>query len=219
MNDLLTTIGIATVTNASVLALFIWVFKAVFEKALDNRTKLYERELELRHKKSFHQFSKVFDEQATTLREVYSQLVSLNDQAAHLAFHHNLYEQNPALLELYRIPEAGNPKAWERFLAESLSEKPENLQAENLSKEASRVLGEFRKKRIYLPVATANEVERLMSLFLFIGSQFRSVNYRDPHDLQPVVAPEVIEVWKRALTASQSLFPQLEEQFRAHLGA
>lgn len=57
-----------------------------------------------------------------------------------------------------------------------------------------------------------------MSLFLLIGSEFRSVNYRDPHDLQPVVAPEVIEVWKRALAASQSLFPQLEEQFRAHLG-
>jgi hypothetical protein len=56
-----------------------------------------------------------------------------------------------------------------------------------------------------------------MNLFLLIGSQFHNVNYRDPHTLRQVVAPEVIDLWKRAVSASQALFPQLEEQFRRHL--
>lgn len=217
MNDLLATIAIAGITNASVLALFIWVFKVSFEKALDKRAKLYEREIDLAHKKAFHQFSKVYDEQAATLRDVYAQLVSLNDLAAHLAYHHQLLDQYPQLLERYRLPESGDARAWDRFLRASLSEKPENLKADALWKEASRVLSGFRSKRIYLPAATAGEVERLLNLFLYVGSEFQNVSYRDPKDLQPVVAPEVLEAWQKALGASQALFPMLEEQFRTHL--
>jgi hypothetical protein len=56
-----------------------------------------------------------------------------------------------------------------------------------------------------------------MNLFLLIGSQFHNVNYGDPHTLKQVVATEAIDLWKRSVTASQSLFPQLEEQFRRHL--
>ncbi len=218
MTDLLATIVVAVVTNGTVLALFLWVFKVVFEKVLDKRAKLYERELELQHKKAFHQFSKVFDEQAEALRDIYSQLVGLNDQAAYLAFHYRFYEQHPELLERYRIPHAGDSHAWERYLKATLSEKPEERKADELSNAASRALSEFRPRRIYLPAATANEVERLISLFLFVGSEFRNVSYRDPHDLQQIVAPEVIDTWKQALAVSQALFPQLEEQFRRHLG-
>ena len=63
--DLLSTIVVAVVTNGSVLALFLWVFKVSFKKALDRRIKLSEKELELQHKKNFHQFSKLYDEQAS----------------------------------------------------------------------------------------------------------------------------------------------------------
>jgi hypothetical protein len=49
--ELLQTIIVAVLTNGSVLALFLWVFKVVFEKALDKRAKLFEVELELQHRK------------------------------------------------------------------------------------------------------------------------------------------------------------------------
>lgn len=216
--EVLQTITIAVLTNGAVLALFIWVFKAAFEKALDKRATLYEKELELQHKKSFHRFSKVFDEQAATLRDIYAQLVELNDRAAELAFHYQLYEEHPELLEQYRIPETGGAAEWDRYLKNTLSEKPENVRADEFAKAASLALKQFRPRRIYLSPATANEAERLMNLFLFVGSEFRNVNYRDPHTLEQVIAPEVIHAWKRALLASQALFPQLEKQFRQHLG-
>ena len=218
--ELLETIGIAVVTNGSVLALFIWVFKIAFEKSLDKRAKLYERELELQHKKSFHQFSKVYDEQAATLADVYAQLTGLNDQAAYLAYHYQLFEQHPELLERYRTPETGGAAEWDRYLKSALSIKPEDVRAEELVKAASEALiRRFRTRRIYLPGRTANNVERLMQLFLFVGSEFPNVSYRDPRTLKQVIAPEVIEAWKQALSASQALFPELEDQFRQHLGA
>ena len=217
-SELLQTIIVAVVTNGSVLALFVWVFKIAFEKALDKRAKLYERELELQHKKSFHQFSKVYDEQAATLSDVYAQLVALDGQAAHLAYHYRLFEQNPELLEQYRVPTTGYPMAWERYFKHVLSAKPEDARAEELVTAASDSLRRFRQRRIYLSRATANDVERLMSLFLFIGSEFRNVSYRDPHTLEQVIAPHVIELWKQALSVRQALLPQLEEQFRQHLG-
>lgn len=74
MTELLITIVVAVVSNGAVLALFIWVFKVAFEKALDKRAKLYELELDLQHKKTFHQFSKIYDEQAAALRDIYAQL-------------------------------------------------------------------------------------------------------------------------------------------------
>ena len=215
--ELLQTIAIAVITNGSVLALFIWVFKVVFEKALDKRAKLFELELSLQHKKSFHQFSKTYDEQAATLRDIYAQLVGLNDQAAYLAFHLHFYEQHPELLEAYRVPSTGGAKEWERYLKTSLAAKTEDTKAGELATAASVALKAFRPRRIYLPPETANEVERLMNLFAFVGAHFHSVNYRDPHTLEQVIAPEVIETWKRAITASQALFPQLEQQFREHL--
>lgn len=215
--ELLQTIIVAVLTNGSVLALFLWVFKVVFEKALDKRAKLFELELELQHKKAFHQFSKVYDEQAAALRDIYAELVGLEAQAAYLAYHYRLYEQNPELLERYRTPETGGAAEWDRYLKNTLSEKPEEVKAEGLAKAASRALQEFRPRRIYLPSQTANEVERLMNLFLLIGSEFHNVNYRDPRTLKQVVASEVIDLWKRSVSASQALFPQLEEQFRRHL--
>lgn len=218
-SELLQTIMVAVVTNGTVLGIFVWVFKVAFEKALDKRAKLYERELELQHKKTFHQFSKVYDEQANTLRDVYAQLVELNDKAAYLAYHYHFHEQHPELLERFRLPQGGSAMEWDRYLRNSLAAKPEEAKAEGLSQAASDALKAFRVRRIYLPAATANEVERLMSLFMFVGSQFSNVSYRDPETLQQPIAPEVIDTWRKVVTASQVLFPQLEEQFRQHLGS
>lgn len=217
-SELLQTIMVAVVTNSSVLGIFLWVFKVAFEKALDKRAKLYERELELQHRKTFYQFSKVYDEQAVTLRDVYAQLVELNEKAAYLAYHYQLHEQHPELLERFRLPQSGSATEWDRYLRSSLATKPEDVKAEELSRAASEALKVFRLRRIYLPAATASEVERLMSLFMFIGSEFTNISYRDPETLQQPIAPEVIETWKKVVTASQALFPQLEEQFRQHLG-
>ena len=216
--DILQTIAVAVITNGSLLALFIWVFKASFEKALDKRAKLYEKEIELSHKKTFHQFSKVYDEQAATLRDIYGQLVNLNDKAAYLAYHYHLYEQHPELLEAYKLPETGGVAEWDRYLKSTLAQKPEEAKADQLSKAAFAARKAFRPRRIYLPPATANEVERLMDLFQFVGAQFHNVNYRDPKTMEQLIAPEVIETWKNVVAASQVLFPQLENQFREHLG-
>ncbi|MEO6708730.1 MAG: hypothetical protein ABIP42_04085, partial [Planctomycetota bacterium] len=72
--------------------------------------------------------------------------------------------------------------------------------------------------RIYLPPATADEIERLMSLLMYVGSAFPDVNYRDPDTLKQVVSPRVIDAWTQAISASKALFPQLEAEFRKHLG-
>ncbi|GAB3473686.1 hypothetical protein [Polaromonas eurypsychrophila] len=135
-----------------------------------------------------------------------------------MALHYQLVDRRPQLLERYRTPETGDARAWERFLSASLAEKSDNIKADALSKEASQVLTDFRRKRIYLSSGTAGEVERLMNLFLYVGSEFRNISYRNPDNLRQVVEPEVIEVRKRALEASQNLFPVLESQFRRHLG-
>lgn len=217
MTELLITIVVAVVSNGAVLALFIWVFKVAFEKALDKRAKLYELELDLQHKKTFHQFSKIYDEQAAALRDIYAQLSSLYSQAAHLGFHYNFYNEHPELLEKYRVPKTGEAAAWDRYYKATLSKKPEELRANALAEAASSALAEFRPMRIYLSAATANEIERLLNLLLYVGSSFSNINYRDPHTLKPVVAQEVVDTWVRALAACQTLFPQLEDQFRALL--
>lgn len=217
MTELLTTIVVAVVTNGTVLALFIWVFKVAFEKALDRRVKLYEREIELQHKKTFHQFSKIYDEQAAALRDIYAALSSLYNQAAHLGFHYHFYNEHPELLEKYRVPGTGGTATWDRYYKATLSEKPEELRASTLIEAASSALSEFRPKRIYFSAATADEIERLLDLLLYVGSSFSNINYRDPHTLQPVVAPEVVDTWVGVLTACQTLFPQLEDQFRTLL--
>ena len=216
-SELLQTIVVSVITNGTVLALFIWVFKTAFDKALDKRAKLYERELELQHKKSFHQFSKIYDEQAAAIREIYKQLVALNDAAASIAYHYNLYEQHPELLERHRMPQNGGSAEWNRYLKNVVSDQPEELDAQELAKAAARALKEFRPNRIYLPPATADEVERLLKLFIFVGSRFKDVNSRDPKTLEQIIAPQVIDTWKGVLSASQQLFPQLESQFREHL--
>jgi len=214
MTALLTTIVVAVISNGTVLALFIWVFKVAFEKALDKHVKLSERKLELQHKKTFHKFSKIYDEQAAALRDTYAVLCSLYSQAAHLGFHHHFYNDHPELLEKYRVPQTGDATAWTRYQEATLSEKPEEVMASSLTHAASRALAEFRPKRIYLSAATADEIERLLNLLLYVGSSFSNINYRDIHTLQPVVAQEVVDTWVRALTACQTLFPRLEDQFR-----
>ncbi|MBX9630524.1 MAG: hypothetical protein K2X67_08385 [Burkholderiales bacterium] len=215
--ELLQTIAVAVITNGAVLCLFIWVFKILFEQALDKRAKLYEKELDLQHRKHFHQFSKLYDEQATALRDAYSTLVRLNEQASRLAFHYNFYEQHPQLLERYRLPQSGGALEWGRFLKSTLAEKPEGKQAQHLAGAAVEALQEFRPRRIFFDAETANEVERLINLFAYVGSEFENVSYRDPKTLEQIIAPEVIETWKKVVTASQVLFPQLEQQFRAYL--
>lgn len=217
MTDLLTTIVVAVISNGAVLALFIWVFKVAFEKTLDKHVKIYERELELQHKKTFHQFSKIYDEQAEALRDIYTVLSSLYSQAAHLGFHYSFYNEHPELLEKYRVPRTGAAAAWDRYYKATLSEKPEEIRASALAEAASSALSEFRPKRIYLSAATADEIERLLNLLLYIGSSFSNINSRDPHTLQPVVAQEVVDTWARVLAACQTLFQQLEDQFRALL--
>lgn len=217
--DLLQTILIAVLTNGAVLAMFLWVFKVAFEKALDRSVKLSEKELELQHKKNFHRFSKLYDEQATVLRTTYAALIRLNEEASFLAYHYHFFEEHLELLEQYRLPKTGGSAVWDQFLKNALAIAPEDRRAEALTKEASQALRDFRPNRIYLEPAMADEVERLMNLFLYVGSEFGNVNYRDPDTMEQIIAPEVIETWKQASAASRALFPQLEESFRHHLVA
>jgi len=75
MVEVLKTISIAVITNGAVLGLFIWVFKKLFESSLNKRTELFKREIELINQKNFYQFSKLYDEQAQTVKNVYAELV------------------------------------------------------------------------------------------------------------------------------------------------
>ena len=217
--ELLQTIAVAVITNGAVLALFIWVFQKVFERSLDHRAKVFEKEMDLRHKQTFHQFSKTYDQQAEALSQTYEKLIELNDSVAYLVFHNSFCAANPELQKQYRRPEDGNPKAWERYLQQNLTSRPEEEKASELAKSASEALKTFRKKRIYFPEETAQEVERLLGLFTFLGSQFQNVNLKNPESTVDIVAPDMIESWNRAVSACEALMPKLENLFREHLGS
>ena len=218
MNDLITTIGVSILTNGALLALFIWVFKKLFETSLTHRTKAFQAEIDLINKKNFHQYSKIFDTQAETIGQVYSDLVELSDQAAYLAYHFRLQEEHPELYEDHLIPKDGDPVKWERYQKALFTEKREDIKAKELSEHASASLREFRAKRIYFKAEIANEIERYINLVLYVASQFTNVTYRDNENFKPVVAEEVIKQWMQAISVSHNLFPVLEETFREHLG-
>ncbi len=218
MVEVLKTISISVITNSAVLGLFVWVFKKLFESSLNKRTELFKREIELINQKNFYQFSKLYDEQAQTVKNVYAELVHMSDQVGYLVFHYNLLENHPELFEQYRIPKDGNSVKWDRYLKATLSEKKEDVKAQELFGQISRALSEFRKSRIYFSKEIADEIERLMNLVLFIASEFKNVTYRDPEKFEPVVAEEVIETWSNAVQVIQELFPVLEESFRKHIG-
>ena len=218
MEELAKTIGIAVITNATVLGLFIWVFKKLFEASLTQRTKAFQAEIELLNKKNFHQYSKLYDEQAQNIGIVYSDLVKMADQASYLAYHYNLLEKHPELLEQYLIPKDGDPIKWDRYHNAVLTEKHEDIKAKELSEHASISLRQFREKRIYFKKEVAKKIEHYINLILYVASQFSNVTYRDPDEFNPVVASEVIDTWVKAVNISNSLFPALEETFRVHLG-
>lgn len=217
MNDEIYTIAIPVLTNGTVLALFVWILKFSFQKALDKSAELYARELDLMHKKDFLKYSKIYDEQAVTLSDTYKILVMLYEHASHLAFQYKFYEENPQFLEKYRVPKTGDAKAWQRYHEATLSHKPADARANTLEHSAAVALAEFKPKRIYFDVELADEVERLLNLLLFVGSSFPNINVRDPETLEPAVSEEVIEVWKKVVTACHGLFPQMENEFRRHL--
>jgi len=216
--DLFHTIIVAVITNGSVLALFVWVFQKSFERALDHRAKIFEKEMDLRHKQVFYQFSKTYDYQSEALSQTYEMLIELNDAVAYLIFHNSFFADNPEFTRKYPKPEDGDPAAWERYLQQNLSSRPEEVKAEEIVKFASEAQEAFRKRRIYFPEETAQEVERLLCLFTFLGSQFQNVNMKNPESTVDVIAPEVFESWNQAVRACEVLVPKLEAMFRKHLG-
>lgn len=218
MADLLTTIGVAIVTNGAVLGLFVFVFKKLFEASLNKRTEVFKSEIELINKKNYYQFSKLFDEQAQNVKQVYSDLVYMSYQTGYLLFHYNLLEEHPELFEQYIRPKDSDPIKWRNYYKVALSEKQEDIKAQELKEFASKALDNFRRKRIFFHKNIANEIERYIDLILFISSQFKNVTYRDPEDFQPVVNEEVIKTWIKAVNASHQIFPVLEGTFRSYLG-
>lgn len=218
MSDILKTIGISIITNGAVLALFIWVFKKLFDASLKERTELFIRQIELANKKDYHQFSKLYDEQAQVIKGTYTGLVHMMDQVAYLGYRYNLLETHPELFEQYKVPKDGDAIKWQSYLKATLSEKMEDIKAKELTKYALKVLNEFKSNKIYFSRNVANEIERLMNLIVFIASEFQNVTYRDEHDFKPVIADEVIKAWIRSVQATNELFPALEKLFRDHLG-
>jgi hypothetical protein len=95
MNDVLITIAISIITNGTLLGLFIWVFKRLFDNALTKRAEMFKKELELINKKNFYQFSKLYDEQAQVINEVYADLVDMLDKVQYLVYRYKLLEEHP----------------------------------------------------------------------------------------------------------------------------
>ena len=218
MIDILRTISISVITNGAVLALFVWVFKKLFETSLKKHSELYLKEIELANKKNYYKFSKLHDEQAEAINNVYGELVYMSDQVAYLAYHYNLLETHPEFFNQYLLPKNGDPLKWKQYFEAILSQQAEDIKAKELTSYVSTALNKFKKKRIYFSRDVAGEIERLMNLILFIGSEFQNVTYRDERDFKPVVANEVIATWVNAVEASNKLFPILEKSFRGHLG-
>jgi hypothetical protein len=217
MNDVLITIAISIITNGTLLGLFIWVFKRLFDNALTKRAEMLKKELELINKKNFYQYSKFYDEQAQAIKDVYADLVDMVGQVDYIAYRVKLIEEHPDLFEHYLMPKNGDPLKWERYY-ESCTPTNEEVKSKELSKIASEAIKEFRKKRIYFAKHTADEIDRLIFSIWFIADNFKNVSFRDPYNFKPVVNQELIEIWHNAVILVVKLFPELEESFRKHIG-
>ena len=218
MNDILLTISISVITNGTLLGLFIWVFKRLFESALTKRTELFKQELELINKKNFYQYSKLYDEQAQVVKEVYADLIDLSGKANYLVHHYKLIEKHPELYEHRLIPKDGDPIKWDLYWKSLLKKKDEEIKVREIYGQAAKAHGEFKKKRIYFQKDMADEIERLIYLIWFISHFFEDVSCRDPYKFEPVVADEIIGTWLKAVKVAEELLPLLEEYFRKHIG-
>jgi hypothetical protein len=217
MGEVLTTIAVTGAANATLIALLLFVGKTVFDKALETRVKLHEKELELQHKKAYLQFSRLHEEQAQILRELYEDLVVLGEKAALLALQYELDEAHPELVAPPRVPVDKDPLAWKRFLRDTLSMHEEHEEAKQLHSVAMDAIRRFRCKRIYLPPELADQVDRLLSLYIFIGSTFKDIRSRDAETLERLVSPEIVALWERSVKTTSGLLPDLEARFRDHL--
>lgn len=214
MSPVIASVLTAVVSNGVALAVIAYLCRKMFEAALDRRAKLYERELDLLHRKQFHQFSRVYDEQATVIKETYASLVSLYQRVLYLAFKHNMYKEHPEFLDRYRKPEADSPFAWERYLRSLVEPSPEDEMAQELQDEASAALKDFQPRRIYFQPDLAAQIDIALQLILHVASSFKTVNYS--HRERDVIAPEVITTWEQSIVACQHAFPLIEAAFRAH---
>ncbi len=211
------TIGITVLTNGGLVALLIFVFKKSFEALLAKSVALYSKKIELENNKIIHSYGKIFDEQASVIKDIYSDLVSIHSDNQYLIYHFNLLENHPEFFEDKRIPANGDPIKWEKYLRATLTESREDRLAKDNCNKAKQTLLKIRVNRIFFPRHVADELDRFVQLALFISSQFENVSYRDPHNFEPVIANEVIETWKKVIEAANRLFPELEDLFRKHL--
>jgi hypothetical protein len=216
MNDVLITIAISIITNGTLLGLFIWVFKRLFDSALTKRAEMFKQEIALINKKNFYQYSKFYDEQVQAIKDVYGDLVDMVGQVDYIAYRVKLIEEHPELFEHYLMPKNGDPFKWERYY-ESFNPTNEEIKSKELSKKASAAIKDFRKKRIYFARYIADEIDRLIFSIWFIADNFKSVSFRDPYNFEPGVNQELIETWHNAIILISKLFPELEESFREHI--
>jgi hypothetical protein len=218
MDDIWKTISISIITNGTLLGLFIWVFKRLFDSALNKRGELYKQEIDLINKKNFYQFSKIYDEQAQIIKGVYTDLVYMFDYINYMANHLNLLEKHPELFIKYQIPKDTDPVKMEQYLRSTLIGREEDVKSKDILNRTLKSINDFKNNRIYFSIDVAGKIEGLLNLILFIASRFKDVSYRDPSNFEPIVAEELIESWHKSIILSRQLFPALEEAFRKHVG-
>ena len=88
-----------TAVSSVVFSLFAYFIKRLFDSALNKRAESYKAEIELANKKAFHQFGKIFDEQAQNIKMIYSDLAHTSREMDKLAYHYHLLNNNPELLK------------------------------------------------------------------------------------------------------------------------
>ena len=217
MADILKTIWISVITNGALLALFVYVFKQLFENSLKRRTELSLRELELANRKNYYQFSKLYDEQASVIKDVYTDLAYMFGQVKDLVYSYSRIESEPQIYKQY-LPTYGSEDIWCEYKKKFLEERKNDTKAEVLYKFVKESSDRFKIKKIYFQKTIVDEIEKLYHLITFIAFQYKNISYRASDDLKAPLAKEVYDVWTTAVAIVYKLFPVLEELFRNHLG-
>ena len=226
MTDLITTITSSVVFSGFLTSGLIFLTRNWISERLKNSIKheydlkleVYKKETEYLQKKNYLRFSKLHEERANVIKDLYSTLVTSFDSVSYLVFHLNLLDNCPEFLDHLRIPKDNDRVKWERYLKNSISESKEESLAKDTSNELRGEFSRFRTNRIYFERDISEEIEKCLQLLIFIASHFSDVSYRDPETSKPTVNKLVIETWKQAITDTNSLFPILEDKFRDELG-
>lgn len=204
------TIITTVLTSSLLIGLVTYLAKKLFENYLSQRSKIYIEEKSLEHKKSFHKYSKIFDQQADFYVKTFRDLTHISDENSYLSLAFNIKEK----VDPQGSKTEDDAEVMDRIRKLINPENHEEQKAKELSDFIQKSYKEFRQNKIFFDIELAEQIKKYYELTLFTSSHFNDINYRDPKTNKSVVNPRVITAWKSSTEAAPIIIAEIESNFR-----